>query len=80
MPRLLEWSKSRNFQGFRCSECDWKFKPSGAAAGNSLAEMMSEYETQRDKEFAAHVCANHQRPKKAKDPAQPAKGKYWKLP
>jgi len=63
MPRRLEWTRSRNFQGFRCSECNWKFKPSGVAAGDSLDEMMKEYETHRDKEFAAHTCVKHPRRK-----------------
>ena len=80
MPRKLEWIKSENFQGFRCSECDWKFKPSGAVVGDSLVEMVKEYETHCDKEFAAHVCLNHPRPKRAKDRAELEKGKYWKLP
>jgi|HubBroStandDraft_1064217.scaffolds.fasta_scaffold127035_2 hypothetical protein len=80
MPRRLEWIKSQNFQGLSCSQCNWKFRPSGAVAGDSLVEMVEEYETQCDKEFAAHVCANHPRPKRAKEGAQRGKGKYWKLP
>jgi hypothetical protein len=59
MPRRLEWIKSRNFQGFGCSECNWRFEPSGAPAGDSLEEMKRKYEAERDKEFAAHVCAKH---------------------
>ena len=56
MPRRLEWIKGRNFQGFGCSECDWRFNPSGAPAGESLDEMKRTYQAQRDKEFAVHVC------------------------
>jgi len=56
MPRKLEWIKSQNFQGFGCSECNWKFKPSSAFAADSLDEMKREYEAQRDKEFAVHTC------------------------
>jgi hypothetical protein len=59
MPRKLEWIKSRNFQGFGCSECSWKFKASGAVTGDSLDQMIKEYETHCDKEFAAHVCLEH---------------------
>lgn len=62
MPRKLEWIKSENFQGFACSECDWKFNPAGAVAGNSLDEMKTKYEAERDKEFAAHACVKVKRP------------------
>jgi hypothetical protein len=56
MPRRLEWIESQNFQGFGCSECDWKFNPSGALADGSLDEMKRKYEAERDKEFATHTC------------------------
>jgi hypothetical protein len=59
MPRTLKRIKRQNFQGFGCSECDWKFNPSGALAGDSLDEMKRKYEAERDKEFAAHTCAEH---------------------
>jgi hypothetical protein len=59
MPRKLEWIKSQDFQGFGCSECNWKFKPLGAPAGDSLDEMKKKYEVERDKEFAAHACVKH---------------------
>jgi hypothetical protein len=57
MPRRLEWIESQTFQGFGCSECDWKHKPSaGAPTGTTLDEMKAKYEAERDKEFAAHIC------------------------
>ena len=56
MPRRIQWVNSQNFLGFGCSECDWKFNPSGSPMGESLDEMKRKYEAQRDKEFAAHVC------------------------
>jgi hypothetical protein len=59
MPRKLVWIQSKDFQGYACSECNWRFKPSGALVGNSLDEMKERYEAQRDKEFFAHVCANY---------------------
>jgi hypothetical protein len=62
MPRKLEWIESQNFQGFGCSECTWRFKPSGALVGYSLDEMKRKYEGQRDKEFAAHTCVKRTRP------------------
>jgi hypothetical protein len=59
--RTLAWIEKRNFQGFGCSECNWMFNPSGALFDESLDEMKRKYEAQRDKEFAAHVCAKHPR-------------------
>jgi hypothetical protein len=56
MPRRLEWIESQNFLGFGCSECDWKFSPSGAPKGESLDEMKQNYKARRGKAFAAHVC------------------------
>jgi hypothetical protein len=61
--RTQIWIEGPRFQGSGCSECAWVFKPSGPPTGNSLAEMMDIYERQRDKEFAAHVCAEHPRSK-----------------
>jgi hypothetical protein len=61
--RKLVWIEKQNLQGFGCSECNWVFNPSGALASESLDEMKRKYEAQRDKEFAAHVCAKHPRAK-----------------
>jgi hypothetical protein len=63
--RTLIWIEGSRFQGSGCSECAWVFSPSGPPAGDSLAEMMEKYERLRDKEFAAHVCTEHPRSKKA---------------
>jgi hypothetical protein len=62
MPRRLEWIKSQSFQGFGCSECNWKFRPPGTPAGDSLDEMKRKYEDERDKEFAAHACVKRPSP------------------
>lgn len=59
MPRSLKWIRSQNFQGFGCDECNWKFSPTGAVAGDSLDEMKRKYEAERGREFAADVCAKH---------------------
>jgi len=67
MNRKLVWIDQPRFQGFGCSECVWVFNPSGAPAGNSFAEMMRNFELQRDKEFAVHVCADHPRSTKSKN-------------
>jgi hypothetical protein len=66
MPRKLEWIERQNFQGYGCSECSWKFKPSGALISDSLDEMKKKYEAQRDEEFTAHVCVKHPRPVRPK--------------
>ena len=64
--RTLTWIEQLRFQGCGCSECAWVFNPSRPPAGNSLQEMMENYERQRDKEFAAHVCTAHSERKKTK--------------
>ncbi len=59
MSRKLIWIEQERFQGFACSECGWRFKPSGRPPGKSFDEVMSNFELQRDKEFTSHVCADH---------------------
>jgi hypothetical protein len=66
MRRKLVWVESQKFQGWGCSECAWAFKPSGPLVGESLGEMKTHYERQRDQEFASHICAEH--PRSAKNP------------
>jgi len=66
MPRTLIWIEEAAFQGCGCSECAWVFNPQGPPLGNSFEEMKEYYEQQRDKKFAAHVCAEHPRSKKAR--------------
>jgi hypothetical protein len=63
--RTMIWIEESRFQGTGCSECAWVFKPSGPPIGDSLTDMMEKYERRRDKEFAAHVCAEHPRPRNA---------------
>jgi hypothetical protein len=59
MSRTLVWIKTQNAQGYGCSQCAWVFHPAGALVGESLDEMKRDYEVQRDKEFAAHVCVKY---------------------
>ena len=59
MSRKLVWIELKRFRGFGCSECGWRFKPSGAPEGKSFIEMMRNFELQRDREFESHVCADH---------------------
>jgi hypothetical protein len=61
MRRKLVWVENQTFEGFGCSECNWAFRPLDAVVGKSLDEMKQKYEAQRDKEFAAHICAEHPR-------------------
>ncbi|GAC1622440.1 MAG: hypothetical protein NVS9B13_15240 [Candidatus Acidiferrum sp.] len=56
MARHLQWMKTEKFEGFGCSECSWVFNPSDALAGKSLEDMKKNFEDDRDKHFAAHVC------------------------
>jgi len=35
------------------------FRPSGPPLGSGLDEMKQNFERQRDKEYASHVCAQH---------------------
>ena len=57
--RKITWVKSAHSELWSCSGCAWAFKPSGPPHGNSLDEMMQNFERQRDQEFAAPVCAQH---------------------
>jgi hypothetical protein len=59
--RELVWVEKKTFQGWACSKCAWEFKPTGPLIGESLDDMKSHYQEQRDKEFKLHVCAEHPR-------------------
>ena len=59
--RKMIWVESVHSEGWACSECAWAFNPSGPLRGTSLDEMKRNFERQRDKEFASHVCAQHPR-------------------
>jgi hypothetical protein len=59
MNRKLIWIEQPRFRGFGCSECGWRFKPTKTPSGGTFDEMMRNFELHRDKEFAAHVCADH---------------------
>jgi hypothetical protein len=61
MPRKLVWLEEARFRGFACSQCFWRFETSTAPKGNSFDEMMRNFELQRDRAFASHVCTDHSR-------------------
>jgi hypothetical protein len=62
MRRKLVWIEEHGFWGWGCSECAWVFNSSGTS-GKSLEEIKQNYERQRNKDFAAHVCAVYPRAK-----------------
>jgi hypothetical protein len=59
--RKLVSIELERFRGFGCSECEWRFKPSGAPTGTSFDEMLRNFTLQRDREFSSHLCADHPR-------------------
>jgi hypothetical protein len=66
MARRLVWIETKTFVGFGCSECQWVFNSTSPFVGRSLDKMKEAYEAERDKEFAAHVCAKFPRINKPK--------------
>jgi rubredoxin len=68
MLRALVWTDQPRFRGWGCSHCSWVFRSEGPPAGDDLAEMVRTFETHRDEEFSAHVCANYPRKKKPNAP------------
>jgi len=70
MRRKLVWIEQQRFRGFGCSECGWRFQPSGRPDGASFDEMMRNFELQRDKEFTSHVCADHPKSRGHKEQEQ----------
>jgi hypothetical protein len=61
--RKMTWVKSAHSLGWGCSECAWVFKPPGPPRGDTLDAMKRIFESECDKEFASHVCAQHPRTK-----------------
>jgi len=64
--RQMVYISTERAQTWACSECAWTFNPSGPPRGGSLEEMKQNYERQRDKEYASHVCTEHSRNKSAR--------------
>jgi hypothetical protein len=59
MPRELVWMDQPRFRGWGCSQCAWVFNPPGPPIGETFDAMMRNYEAERDKEFASHLCARY---------------------
>jgi hypothetical protein len=71
--RKMAWFRSTQNEFWGCSDCAWTFNPLGPPRGSSLDEMKQNYERQRDKEFASHVCAQHPAAASQEPRAKPAK-------
>jgi hypothetical protein len=65
--RHMVWIKTEHMEAWVCSECAWTFNPSDPPRGRDLDEMKENYEIQRNKDFASHVCAEHPRARSARD-------------
>jgi hypothetical protein len=65
MPRELIWQVESGLLG--CSECGWVFRPGKAPQDKPPEEIARDFVLQRDKDFAAHLCAAHPRDKAAKN-------------
>lgn len=61
LSRQMVWSKTPQLEAWTCVGCGWVFIPLGPPLGNSLDEMMLNFELLRDKEYACHVCARNPR-------------------
>jgi hypothetical protein len=68
--RKMIWIKTARMESWACSACDWTFRPSGPPLGRDLEEMKQNFERQRDKEYASHVCADYPKPSIARDGSQ----------
>ena len=66
--REMVWIEASRMWAWACSEYAWTFSPSGSPCGGSLDEMKQNYERQRDKEYASHVCADYPGPNSAQAP------------
>jgi hypothetical protein len=64
--RQMIWIKTARIETWACTACAWTFSPTGPPLGADLDEMKRNYESQRDKEYAFHVCAEHPRPESAR--------------
>src|ERR1019366_2368109 len=54
--RKMIWIKNQQMETWACFACGWTFRSSGPPLGNSLDEMIRNFELRRDKEYASHVC------------------------
>src|SRR5579872_40048 len=53
MPRELVWIDQPRLRGWECSQCYWVFRPTRAPIGKTFDEVMRNFESHRDEEFAS---------------------------
>jgi hypothetical protein len=68
--RQMVWTKTPQMEAWTCFACSWAFQPFGPPRGNSMQEMMTNYELQRDKEYASHVCTDSPKLQIGRDPSK----------
>jgi hypothetical protein len=64
--RKMIWIRTARIETWGCSQCVWTFNPSDPLRGSSLEEMKENYLSQRQREFASHICAEHPKAKSAR--------------
>jgi hypothetical protein len=57
--KRLVWVEATYMEAWTCSACAWAFLPTGPPMGDSLEEMIENYERLRDMEFSSHDCKQH---------------------
>jgi len=65
--RRMVWTKTPQMEAWTCSVCAWAFSPTGPPSGKTLEEMMNNFELQRDKEFASHICTKCPKQQRIRD-------------
>ena len=55
----MQSRSGKAFPVFFCSNCHWQFKPEGQPEGDTIAEMIENFNKKRDKEFEEHKCEEH---------------------
>jgi len=56
MARKLIQIKQSRYMGFGCSDCEWRFNAARVPPAKSFAELVRNFEEQRDEDFAHHTC------------------------
>jgi hypothetical protein len=65
MKREMVWIDQPLIRGWGCSQCAWVYNPLDIPVGKTFDAMMRTFESNRDKEFASHICNQHPPIKKA---------------
>jgi len=51
----------KNFSVWGCSECAWVFNPTDPPVGESLEDMIRNFQQRLSEEYASHACAQTSR-------------------